>query len=61
MAKKSLIVKAQREPKYSSRAYSRCKLCGRSRAYMRKFGVCRICFRENALAGKIPGVVKSSW
>ena len=43
------------------RAYNRCKICGRSRAYMRRFGMCRICFRENALKGLIPGVTKSSW
>jgi small subunit ribosomal protein S14 len=61
MAKKSLIVKAQRPPKYSSRAVSRCKICGRGRAYMRKFGMCRICFRENASIGRLPGVTKSSW
>ena len=61
MAKKSLIVKAQRPPKYSTRAVNRCKLCGRSRAYMRKFGVCRICFRELASLGRLPGVTKSSW
>jgi small subunit ribosomal protein S14 len=61
MAKTSLIVKAQRPPKYSSRAVNRCKLCGRSRAYMRKFGVCRICFRELASLGRLPGVKKSSW
>jgi small subunit ribosomal protein S14 len=61
MAKTSLIVKAQREPKYSTRAYNRCKVCGRSRAYMRKFGVCRICFRELASVGRLPGVTKSSW
>jgi small subunit ribosomal protein S14 len=61
MAKTSLIVKAQREPKYSTRAYNRCKICGRSRAYMRKFGVCRICFRELASVGRLPGVTKSSW
>ena len=61
MAKKSLIVKAQRTPKYQVRASHRCKRCGRSRAYMRKFGMCRICFRENALKGLIPGVTKSSW
>jgi small subunit ribosomal protein S14 len=61
LAKKALIVKAQRPPKYKVRAYNRCKLCGRSRAYMRKFGMCRICFRENALKGLIPGVTKSSW
>jgi small subunit ribosomal protein S14 len=61
MAKTSLIVKAQRPPKYSSRAINRCKLCGRSRAYIRKFGVCRICFRELASLGRLPGVKKSSW
>jgi small subunit ribosomal protein S14 len=61
MAKTSLIVKSQRAPKYSTRAYNRCKVCGRSRAYMRKFGVCRICFRELASVGRLPGVTKSSW
>lgn len=61
MAKKSLVVKANRPAKFSTRAYSRCKLCGRSRAYIRKFGVCRICFRELASTGKLPGVTKSSW
>jgi small subunit ribosomal protein S14 len=61
MAKESMIVKANRKPKFSSRTVRRCKLCGRPRAYMRKFGLCRICFRENALQGKLPGVTKSSW
>jgi small subunit ribosomal protein S14 len=61
MAKKSLIAKANRTPKFSSRAYTRCRRCGRARAYLRKFHLCRICFRELALAGQIPGVVKSSW
>ncbi len=61
MAKESMVVKANRTPKYSSRLVRRCKLCGRSRAYMRKFALCRICFRENALQGKLPGVTKSSW
>jgi small subunit ribosomal protein S14 len=61
MAKKSLIVKANRKPKFSARGYNRCKICGRSRAYMRKFGICRICFRELASTGKLPGVTKSSW
>jgi small subunit ribosomal protein S14 len=61
MAKKSLIVKAQRPPKFETRAVNRCRLCGRSRAYMRKFGVCRICFRELASVGRLPGVTKSSW
>ncbi|MBO9314332.1 MAG: type Z 30S ribosomal protein S14 [Chloroflexus sp.] len=61
MAKKSWIVKAQRPPKFKVRARNRCKICGRSRAYIRKFGMCRICFREHALKGLIPGVVKASW
>ncbi len=61
MAKKSMVAKAQRTPKYSTRAVNRCRLCGRSRAYMRKFGVCRICFRELASLGRLPGVKKSSW
>jgi small subunit ribosomal protein S14 len=61
LAKKSLIVKASRPSKYAVRNYNRCKLCGRPRAYMRKFGVCRICFRELASSGKLPGVTKSSW
>lgn len=61
MAKKSLIEKANREPKYSARSINRCQRCGRSRAYMRKFGLCRICFREQALRGEIPGVRKASW
>jgi small subunit ribosomal protein S14 len=61
MAKTSMIVKQQRPAKFSSRAYNRCKVCGRPRAYMRKFGLCRICFREMASQGKLPGVVKSSW
>lgn len=61
MAKLSLIAKAKRKPKFSARTYNRCKRCGRPRAYLRKFGVCRICFRELALTGQIPGVTKSSW
>lgn len=61
MAKKSWIVRAQKPPKFSTRHVNRCKLCGRSRSYMRKFGVCRICFRELASQGKLPGVTKSSW
>ncbi len=61
MAKKSLIVKSQRKPKFKVRKYNRCKRCGRPRAYYRKFELCRICFRELALAGEIPGVIKSSW
>lgn len=61
MAKKADMVKATRPAKYVVRNHHRCKLCGRPRAYMRKFGVCRICFRELASNGKLPGVVKSSW
>jgi small subunit ribosomal protein S14 len=61
MAKKSMIAKAKRTPKYSTRAVNRCNLCGRPRAYIRKFGVCRICFRELASQGKLPGVTKSRW
>lgn len=61
MAKKALIVKAQRPAKYKTRQYNRCKLCGRPRAYMRMFGMCRICFRELALQGHLPGVKKASW
>ena len=61
MAKTSLIAKAQRPPKFSARAYHRCKLCGRPRAYLRKFEMCRLCFRELALKGEVPGIVKASW
>ncbi|AEB09298.1 type Z 30S ribosomal protein S14 [Desulfobacca acetoxidans] len=61
MAKKSIIAKAKREPKFSVRKYNRCPLCGRPRAYIRKFGICRLCFRSLALKGEIPGVIKSSW
>ena len=55
MAKKSMILKQQREPKFSTRRYNRCKLCGRPHAYLRDYGVCRICFRELAYKGQIPG------
>jgi small subunit ribosomal protein S14 len=61
MAKKSLINKQQKKPKFKVRAYTRCKLCGRPRAFLRRFGMCRICFRNLASEGKIPGVVKASW
>ena len=61
MAKKSLIAKQKRTPKFNVRAYTRCKLCGRPRAFMRKFEMCRICFRDLALKGEIPGVIKASW
>ena len=61
MAKKSLVVKQQRQPKFKVRAYTRCNRCGRPHGVMRKFGLCRICFRELANEGQIPGVRKSSW
>ncbi|MDY6907922.1 MAG: type Z 30S ribosomal protein S14 [Chloroflexota bacterium] len=61
MAKVSKIVKSQRPPKYKVQQRNRCTLCGRPRAYIRQFGLCRICFRKYALEGKLPGVRKSSW
>jgi small subunit ribosomal protein S14 len=60
MAKKS-IINREMHRKYPTRVRNRCKVCGRPRGYLRRFGLCRICFRELALEGKIPGVVKSSW
>jgi small subunit ribosomal protein S14 len=56
-----MIAKANRQQKYKTRYYHRCKICGRPRGYMRKFEMCRICFRKNASEGMIPGVLKSSW
>ena len=61
MAKKSLVVKQQRPQKFRVRNYSRCNRCGRPRAVFRKFGLCRICLREAAHEGYIPGMTKSSW
>ena len=61
MAKTSLVIKSQREPKFKVRAYTRCNMCGRPRAVYRKFGICRICLREMALMGEIPGMRKASW
>jgi len=61
MAKKSLIAKAKKKPKFSTRLVRRCELCGRKRGYMRKFQICRICFRDLANKGQVPGVKKSSW
>ena len=61
MAKKSMIAKALKTPKFKSRVVRRCFKCGRPRAYMRKFDLCRVCFREEALKGHLPGVKKSSW
>lgn len=60
MAKKCMEYREMRR-KFPNRVRNRCKICGRPRGYMRRFGLCRICFREQALEGKIPGVVKSSW
>ncbi len=61
MARKALIIKSKSTPKFGVRRYHRCKLCGRPRAYMRHFGMCRICFRELSSRGLLPGVTKSSW
>jgi len=61
MAKKSNVVAGLKKPKYPTRHVNRCTLCGRNRGYMRRFGLCRICFREKALEGQIPGVRKISW
>jgi small subunit ribosomal protein S14 len=61
MARKSLIAKSKRKPKFGVRGYNRCNRCGRPRAFIRKFGLCRICFREMSLRGEIPGVRKASW
>ena len=61
MAKKTLRLKALKKPKFSTRGYNRCRLCGRPRGFLRRFGVCRICFRELAWKGEIPGVKKASW
>ena len=61
MAKKALKEKSQRTPKFRVRAYTRCQRCGRPHSVYRKFGVCRICLREMAHRGELPGVTKSSW
>jgi small subunit ribosomal protein S14 len=61
MARKASIAKSEKKPKFSSRIVLRCFRCGRKRAYMRKFGLCRICFREMASKGQIPGIKKASW
>jgi small subunit ribosomal protein S14 len=58
---KAHYLKSQKQPKFSTRAKNRCKICGRPRGYLRKFGICRICFRTLANEGQIPGVVKASW
>ncbi len=61
MAKKALIEKWSKPPKFSVRRYNRCSICGRPRGFMRDFQICRICFRDMASVGRIPGVTKSSW
>ena len=61
MARKALILRANRKPKFKTRKVNRCRICGRPRGYMRKFQMCRICFRKLASEGLIPGVTKSSW
>ncbi|MBF0449580.1 MAG: type Z 30S ribosomal protein S14 [Candidatus Magnetomorum sp.] len=61
MAKKSLKIRATRSQKFKVREYNRCPMCGRPRGYIRKFGICRICFRNLASKGILPGVIKSSW
>lgn len=61
MTRKALVEKSKKEPKYKVRAKNRCPLCGRPRAFMRKFGMCRLCFRKLASFGKLPGVKKASW
>lgn len=61
MAKTSLIIKQRRKPKFRTQRYNRCQRCGRPRSYLRKFGLCRICFRELVYLGQVPGVTKASW
>ena len=61
MAKTSMKIKQQRKPKFSTREYTRCKICGRPHSVLRKYGICRVCFRELAYKGQIPGVKKASW
>lgn len=61
MARLAMVVKQQQEPKYKSRKYNRCEICGRPRAYFRDFHICRLCLRKLASQGKIPGMRKASW
>ena len=61
MAKTSMKIKQQRKPKFSTREYTRCNICGRPHSVLRKYGICRVCFRELAYKGQIPGVKKASW
>ena len=61
MARRAMRIKAARKPKFMTRTVRRCQVCGRASSVLRKFGLCRICFRSNANAGYVPGVVKASW
>ncbi|NTU69488.1 type Z 30S ribosomal protein S14 [bacterium] len=61
MTRKALLLKSQKKPKFSTRKVNRCAVCGRSRGYLSKFDLCRICFREKASKGEVPGITKSSW
>jgi small subunit ribosomal protein S14 len=61
MAKKALVNKQRRKPKFKVRSYTRCRRCGRARAVYRRFGLCRICLRNMAHAGEVPGLTKASW
>ena len=61
MARKALIEKSNKKPKYSTRKQTRCKICGRSKGYLKQFEMCRICFRERAQKGEVPGIRKASW
>ncbi|MGH7246315.1 MAG: type Z 30S ribosomal protein S14 [Candidatus Levyibacteriota bacterium] len=61
MAKKSNVVKFKKKQKFEVRMKNRCSICGRSRSYMRKFGLCRLCFRQLAMKGELPGVLKATW
>jgi small subunit ribosomal protein S14 len=61
MAKKSMIAKQKRQPKYNVRKYTRCQICGRPHSVYRDFGICRVCFRKMANEGLIPGIKKASW
>lgn len=61
MAKKCMIIKSKKMPKFSTRVITRCQICGRKKGYMRRFQICRICFRELASKGDIPGIKKASW
>jgi len=61
MARKALLEKSKKPPKFAVRAVNRCRICGRPRGYIRKFAICRICFRKEVSFGNIPGVIKASW